>query len=228
MKRSAFTMVELIFVIIIIGILAVAAIPKFGDIKDRAKSVTEYSTLSGLSSAITGAMEFQREDFDNILVNWHESDYNTSTTQTYTDVNNGVNGASVLGKILKKNEDFKIVAYAQAGAIDADGVYDDILFIKGKASNETLGASEADKTGSLNGKPDKTDIWVFNASPKYATITYENIEKNVSSGEIMLFDLTAKNTFINTATDADVAGEIAVSCDVNGSYSTTVTIIKLP
>ena len=45
MKRG-FTMIELIFVIVIIGILAVIAIPKLSATRDDAKVVTELQNLS--------------------------------------------------------------------------------------------------------------------------------------------------------------------------------------
>ncbi len=45
MKRG-FTMIELIFVIVIIGILAVIAIPKLSATRDDAKLVTEMQNLS--------------------------------------------------------------------------------------------------------------------------------------------------------------------------------------
>ena len=45
MKRG-FTMIELIFVIVIIGILAVIAIPKLNATRDDAKVVTELQNLS--------------------------------------------------------------------------------------------------------------------------------------------------------------------------------------
>ena len=45
MKRG-FTMIELIFVIVIIGILAVIAIPKLSATRDDAKIVTELQNLS--------------------------------------------------------------------------------------------------------------------------------------------------------------------------------------
>jgi len=229
MKRNGFTMVELIFVIIIIGILSVAAIPKFGDIRDRAKASTEYGALSGLDSAIQAHMEMQKEDFDNIHVNWHNVDtFGNDLKATYQSVNTN---KSVLGKILKKNENLKIVAYVDAGDTGADGVYDDIFFIKGKASDPTLGVKEADETDKLNGKPDKTDVWVFNASPEDANVTYydgNSVEnKIVESGEIVLIDLTAKadDTFVDTVAAVDAAGEIAVSCDVAGTSTTDVTIV---
>ena len=226
MRRSGFTMVELIFVIIIIGILSVAAIPKFGNIKDRAKSATEYSALSGLNSVITGAMEFQGEDFNNIYVDWHGVDWNNSITDTYNNVNAA---GKVLNKILKKNEDLEIIAYAEAGTTGANGIYDDILFIKGKASDATLGASEADKVGSLNGKPDKTDVWVFNASPNLATITHAGTKMTVASGEIALIDLTTglttALTFVDTAGTANNPGEISVNGVAGGAPATDLTIV---
>jgi len=231
MRRNGFTMVELIFVIIIIGILSVAAIPKFGDIKDRAKASTEYGALSSLDSVISANMEMQKEDFDNIHVDWHNATWRTSLTQTYADINDRLNNSSVLGKILKKNENLEIVAYAEAGDTGADGIYDDILFIKGKASNATLGVKEADKTGSLNGKPDKTDVWVFNASPNDAIITYYDGDsaetKTIESGEITLIDLTAKasDTFVDTAAAVDAAGEISVKGVVGTNAAADLTIV---
>ena len=44
--RRGFTMIELIFVIVIIGILAVIAIPKLSATRDDAKVVTELQNLS--------------------------------------------------------------------------------------------------------------------------------------------------------------------------------------
>jgi len=44
--RRGFTMIELIFVIVIIGILAVIAIPKLSATRDDAKLVTEMQNLS--------------------------------------------------------------------------------------------------------------------------------------------------------------------------------------
>ena len=51
MKRNAFTMIELIFVIVILGILASVAIPKLAGVQDDALEATERAAIS---SARTG------------------------------------------------------------------------------------------------------------------------------------------------------------------------------
>jgi len=56
--KKAFTMLELVFVIVIIGVLAAIAIPKFSTNRDEATVATALSTLSSIRSAI--AQEAQR------------------------------------------------------------------------------------------------------------------------------------------------------------------------
>ena len=51
--RSAFTMIELIFVIIILGILAVTALPKFVGIQDDARIAAEQGVVGAVRGGIT-------------------------------------------------------------------------------------------------------------------------------------------------------------------------------
>lgn len=52
MQKQAFTLVELIFVIVIIGVLSAVAIPQFSKLTDNAKISAELSTASSIQAAL--------------------------------------------------------------------------------------------------------------------------------------------------------------------------------
>ncbi len=58
-SRKAFTMIELIFVIVVIGILAAIAVPKFAATRDDAQITKGLATLAAVRSAI--ATERQKQ-----------------------------------------------------------------------------------------------------------------------------------------------------------------------
>jgi prepilin-type N-terminal cleavage/methylation domain-containing protein len=53
MNQRGFTLVELVIIIVILGILAAVAIPKYQDISSEAKEAAARSTLGSLRSGIT-------------------------------------------------------------------------------------------------------------------------------------------------------------------------------
>ena len=57
--KKAFTMVELVFVIVILGILASVAIPKLGNTKTQAEKTTARANVSAIRSAILSERQSQ-------------------------------------------------------------------------------------------------------------------------------------------------------------------------
>lgn len=52
-KKKGFTLIELIIVIAIIGILAMIAVPKFGDIQKKSKIKADIATAKTISDAVS-------------------------------------------------------------------------------------------------------------------------------------------------------------------------------
>ena len=88
MFRSAFSMIELVFVIVILGILSAVAIPKFSSIQDDALISNEKTTIGIVRQGIVmlyGQRLIRGKDFTKTLTDINGADYdvNVSFTSKY-------------------------------------------------------------------------------------------------------------------------------------------------
>jgi len=65
MKRAGFTMIELIFVIVILGILAAVALPKFAGVSDQANA-SKCNAFVGTLNRTVGASMWSQSIADNL------------------------------------------------------------------------------------------------------------------------------------------------------------------
>ncbi|RUM67745.1 MAG: hypothetical protein DSZ06_00585 [Sulfurospirillum sp.] len=195
MRRNGFTMVELVFVIVIIGALSAVAIPKFSGVKDHAKAAVELSTAAAISSAleeIHGAWSTSEDEFD-----WNNDG-----------IADPIDTLSYHGypKDLKRNND-DMGALFRTGK-ESGFIYHKEFFLKsennvtysiytGKASDPTSGVPfPTDKIGKdKEGKPDRNDFWLYvvdaNASGAGSCHTSSDHSRDwdITSGDFLLIDV---------------------------------------
>jgi len=183
--RNAFTMVELIFVIVIIGVLASVAIPKLSGVTDGAKKSAEIATISAVATAIQSANgEWSINESDFAWGNHQNTSTNPLNSQGYP--NNLSKGTKPFGAIIKgKNSQFK----KQLDLNTAD--YNATVFT-GPASNSTNGVKFTDEAGYNNdipNKPDKNDFWLYVSyiNPSHTSCKYNSDE--FFPGDLLLVDI---------------------------------------
>lgn len=125
--RGAFTMIELIFVIIILGILAVTALPKFVGIQDDARIAAEQGVVGAVRGGITLAHSkwlIRRSD----RLDWDgdEEDEHYSDTGYLLNLESGVeadddNGRQAFAEILNEPADEWTKTYVDDNTSDYTG-----------------------------------------------------------------------------------------------------------
>ncbi len=143
--NKAFSLIELIFVMVVIGILAAMAIPKFRGLSSNAKVSSELATASTIQSAI-----------EDIHSDWIVSEGTLEWGNGKNENDLNANGyPKQLGDcppafnwILKNSStiDTKWQCKSQSGK----------YIYRGPASDPQKGAPE-----NGEGKPDKNDCWVY-------------------------------------------------------------------
>ncbi len=149
MKRSAFTLIEIIFVIILIGVLGAVAVPKFTGMRDNAKITSELSTAASVQTAIDACHgEWIINDGPFVC----GVDIDPTNPSDFDAVNGypiilGSGNSTPLDHILKNGKNVQWIK-------GADGYY------RGPASNNGVKAASPD----IPGKPDANDYWEYNST----------------------------------------------------------------
>ena len=163
--QRAFTLVELLFVIVIIGILATVAIPKFKGLSANSKISSELATASTMQSAI-----------EDVHSDWvvSEGDFVWGNGKHRSDLN-GQGYPKQLGEcpdhpfnwILKNSA---TVDSKWECKDNGDGTF----YYKGPASKKDSGVKPS---SDVKGKPDCSDYWIYDNSKG----TFELIDKKTQT-----------------------------------------------
>lgn len=205
-KRNAFTMIELISVIVIIGILSSMAIPKFTGIKDQANKSTELATASSVSAAleaIHGNWSISDGDFDwnndgvsdNIDDDLAPSGYPYELSRNDDDI----------GALIKSSGKSGFKKQFENNTTHVYRIY------TAKASDPTTGIKFTSQSSSrdIEGKPDRNDFWLYmvdtNSSDKCYAETSFSKKRQVISGDFMLID-------VNSTAPTNYSNDISITC----------------
>lgn len=145
MTKKAFTLIELIFVMVVIGILAAVALPHFRGLSSNAKITAEMATATTIQSAL-----------EDIHSDWivSESGFTWGNGRSENDLNQN-------GYPKKLGDCPPAFNYILKNSATTDtkwqcSTHDNLYIYRGPASQTTSGVQE-----NGPGKPDNNDCWVY-------------------------------------------------------------------
>jgi prepilin-type N-terminal cleavage/methylation domain-containing protein len=211
--RRAFTIIELVFVIVILGILATVSLSKFTGITDGAKISAELSTAASIATALEnthGEWSINEGDF-----RWGNNQSSDSlNTQGYPD-DLSANGDD-LGAILKLSNSSQFKAFCRCEGND----YNITLYF-GPASDPISGVvfptqKAAGDSCDLDGKPDKNDFWLY--ASHIGTDKPVVNGKTINVGDFVLVDGKGDLELSETIVGTNIISLIGTSCQSIGGY----------
>ena len=165
MNRSAFTMIELIFVIVIIGTLSAVAVPKFTGVKDQAVKATELSTASAVATALESvhsAWSISEDEFD-----WDsdgaDDDIDSELSSQGYPWDLSRTGSDALDALLKSGSKSGFVAQTDLMTLSGANCSMRYRLYTAKASDPVRGIKypTGNSARDIEGKPDRNDFWLY-------------------------------------------------------------------
>jgi prepilin-type N-terminal cleavage/methylation domain-containing protein len=148
--HTAFTLIELIFVIVIIGVLSAVAIPQFANLTSNSKSASELATASSVQSALDA---IHGEWITNTCTfewgNVQQSDDASPGGLNTSGYPRSLDSTAVFDRIFKTpNKDWEKLSSCPDGS--------SFTCYRGPASKS--GSGVKDKAN----KPDEDEYWIYN------------------------------------------------------------------
>ncbi len=195
-KQTGFTLIELIIVVVILGLLAVTALPKFLNIRDQAESATIEGVAGGMAAAVglvRGQWEINaRPDIDPVLFEYDTTEVGVDGDIGYPTTGPGAASTLVSAMTAQKCKDVMDTILQSApssvttGVTTTDVIEDNNYYVASFSDDPDAGGTGNDSCiYYLVESIDLTDLPV-NDENKLATRGFKYFPSN---GQVLVFEL---------------------------------------